>query len=50
MIFLTYKLDIGKMNITKSHVGELVNETISDLNSFIVEKYLVFTDIKIIKV
>jgi len=35
-----YKLDIGKMNITKSHidVGELVNETISDLNSFIVEK------------
>ncbi|MGB8189748.1 MAG: histidine kinase dimerization/phospho-acceptor domain-containing protein, partial [Nitrososphaeraceae archaeon] len=31
-----YKLDIGKMNITKSHVnvGELVNETISDLNSF----------------
>ena len=44
-----YKLDIGKMNITKSHidVGELVNETISDLNSFIVEKNIkVFTDIK----
>jgi two-component system, OmpR family, sensor histidine kinase VicK len=44
-----YKLDIGKMNITKSHVNvaELVNETISDLNSFIVEKNIkVFTDIK----
>jgi signal transduction histidine kinase len=44
-----YKLDIGKMNITKSHVNvaELVNETISDLNSFIVEKNIkVLTEIK----
>ena len=44
-----YKLDIGKMNITKSNVNvsQLVNETISDLNSFILEKNIkVFTDIK----
>lgn len=44
-----YKLDIGKMNITKSHVNvaELVNETISDLNSFIIEKNInVLTEIK----
>ena len=44
-----YKLDIGKMNITKSNVNvaQLVNETISDLNSFIIEKNIkVFTDIK----
>ena len=44
-----YKLDIGKMNITKSNVNvaQLVNETISDLNSFIIEKNIkVITDIK----
>ena len=44
-----YKLDIGKMNITKGHVNvaELVNETLSDLDSFIVEKNIkVLTEIK----